>query len=86
MDVLRVSSKSDSNAVASAIAHYIKENRKVEMQAIGAGAVNQAVKTIANARGFVAPQGIDLICIPAFSSVTVDNKERTAIRFIVELR
>lgn len=86
MDVLKVSAKSDSSAVAGAIANYVKENGKIEVQAIGAGAVNQTVKAIAIARGFVAPQGIDLICIPAFSNVTVEEEERTAIKFLVEPR
>ena len=56
------------------------------MQAIGAGAINQAVKAIAIARGFVAPGGIDLVCIPAFTEITINGEERTAIRFIVEPR
>lgn len=56
------------------------------MQAIGAGAVNQAVKAVAIARGFVAPSGVDLICVPAFIDITIDGEQRTAIKFIVQPR
>ncbi len=56
------------------------------MQAVGAGAVNQAIKAIAIARGFVAPSGIDLVCVPAFSEIIIDGEERTAIRFHVGQR
>ena len=86
MDILKVSAKSEPLSVAGAVANLVKENEKVEVQAIGAGAVNQTVKAIAIARGFVAPSGIDLICIPAFSNVIVENEERTAIKFMVEPR
>lgn len=86
MDILKVSAKSEPLSVAGAVANLVKENGKVEVQAIGAGAVNQTVKAIAIARGFVAPSGIDLICIPAFSNVIVENEERTAIKFMVEPR
>jgi len=84
--VLKVSSKSNPNSVAGALAGVIREAGKAEMQTIGAGALNQAVKAIAIARGFVAPSGIDLICIPAFSDIQIDGEERTAIRLIVEPR
>jgi len=86
MDILKVSSKSSPNAVAGAIAGLIKENGKAEMNAIGAGAINQAVKAVAIARGFVAPSGIDLICTPAFTEIMINNEERTAIKFSVEPR
>ncbi|HEY8450252.1 MAG TPA: stage V sporulation protein S [Bacillota bacterium] len=86
MSVLRVSSKSNPNAVAGALAGVIREKGAVEIQAIGAGAINQAVKAVAIARGFVAPSGTDLICIPAFTDVQIDGNERTAIKFIVEPR
>ncbi|NLJ73971.1 MAG: stage V sporulation protein S [Firmicutes bacterium] len=86
MDVLKVSAKSVPNAVAGALAGVLRERGKAEVQAIGAGAINQAVKAIAIARGFVAPSGVDLICIPAFTDVMIDNEERTAIKFIVEPR
>ena len=65
MEILKISSKSNPNSVAGAIAGLVKESNKAEMQAIGAGALNQAVKAVAIARGFVAPSGVDLVCIPA---------------------
>ncbi|HEX6989060.1 MAG TPA: stage V sporulation protein S [Bacillota bacterium] len=86
MGILRVSSRSNPNAVAGALAGVIREQGIAEMQAIGAGAINQAVKAVAIARGFVAPGGTDLVCIPAFADVDIEGKERTAIRFIVESR
>lgn len=84
MGILRISSKSNPNSVAGAIAGLIKEHTQVEMQAIGAGALNQAVKAIAIARGFVAPAGIDLVCIPAFTAVNIENDEKTGIKLIVK--
>jgi stage V sporulation protein S len=84
METLKVSSKSDSNRVAGALANVLREQSSVEIQAIGAGALNQAIKGIAIARGFVAPSGKNLICIPAFSDITIDGEERTAIKLIVE--
>ena len=86
MEVLKISSKSNTNSVAGAIAGLVKETRKAEMQAIGAGALNQAVKAVAIARGFVAPSGVDLICIPAFADVEVEGEDRTGIKLIVESR
>ncbi len=86
MTTLKVSAKSNPNSVAGALAGVIREEGAVEMQAIGAGAVNQAVKAIAIARGFLAPSGLEIICIPAFVNVEIDNEERTAIKFIVEPR
>lgn len=84
MDVIKVSSKSSPNSVAGVIAGLIKEVGKAEMQMIGAGAINQAMKAIA--RGFVAPSGIDLICIPAFTEIKIDEDERTGIKLLVEPR
>ena len=84
IDILKVSSKSNPNSVAGAIAAMVKEYKKVELQAIGAGALNQAIKGIAIARGFVAPGGIDLICIPAFADVDVEGENRTGIKLIVK--
>ncbi len=84
MEILKVSSKSNPNSVAGAIAKVFSEKGKVEVQAVGAGAINQAIKSIAIARGFVAPTGKNLICIPAFQDITIDNEERTAIKLIVE--
>ncbi len=86
MDVLKVSAKSNPNSVAGALAGVIREKGLAEMQAIGAGAINQAVKAIAIARGFVSPSGMDLVCIPAFSDIIVDGEERTAIKFIIQPR
>ena len=86
MEVLKVSAKSSPNAVAGALAGVIREKGCVEIQAIGAGAINQSIKAIAIARGFVAPSGINLICIPAFTDIMIDGEERTAIKLIVEPR
>ena len=86
MEVLKVSTKSNPNSVAGALAAIIKEKNTVEIQAVGAGAINQAVKAIAIARGFVAPSGKDIICIPAFTDIVIDGEERTAIKLIVQPR
>ncbi|MBZ4663487.1 stage V sporulation protein S [Caloramator sp. mosi_1] len=86
MEVLKVSAKSNPNSVAGALAGVVREKGIAEMQAIGAGAINQAIKAVAIARGFVAPSGIDLICIPAFTDVNIDGEERTAIKFIIQPR
>jgi stage V sporulation protein S len=83
MEMLKVSAKSNPNSVAGALAGVIREKGKAEMQAIGAGAINQAIKAVAIARGFVAPSGLDLVCIPAFVDVQIDGEERTAIKLIV---
>lgn len=84
VEVLRVSTKSKPNAVAGALAGVIREKGAAELQTIGAGALNQAVKAVAIARGFMAPSGVDLICRPAFADIIVDGQERTAIRLMVE--
>ncbi|HEY3364762.1 MAG TPA: stage V sporulation protein S [Symbiobacteriaceae bacterium] len=86
MEVLKVSAQSKPKSVAGALAAVLREKGSAEVQAVGAGAVNQAVKAIAIARGYVAPNGIDLISIPAFAEIIIENEERTAIRFIVEPR
>ncbi len=86
MEVLKVSSRSVPNSVAGAIAGVIRENKGVEIQAVGAGAANQAIKSVAIARGYLAPIGIDLICIPAFTSIQIDGEDRTAIKLICEPR
>ncbi len=86
MEILKVASKSNPNSVAGAIAGTVRENGAAELRAVGAGAVNQVVKAIAIARGFVAPGGIDLICIPGFMDIEIDGEERTAICFRVEPR
>ena len=89
MEVFRVSAKSNPNSVAGAIAGAIREQeevKQIELQAIGAGAINQAVKGIIIARGFVAPNGIDLVCIPAFTDIQMEDEERTAIKLILQVR
>jgi stage V sporulation protein S len=86
MDVLKVSAKSNPNSVAGALAGVLRERGSAELQAIGAGALNQAVKAVAIARGFVAPSGVDLVCIPAFTDIVIDGEDRTAIKLIVEPR
>ncbi|EYE89312.1 stage V sporulation protein S [Fervidicella metallireducens AeB] len=86
MEVLKVSAQSQPKAVAGALAAVLRERASAEVQAVGAGAVNQAVKAIAITRGFVAPNGIDLVVIPAFSEIQIEGEERTAIKFIVEPR
>ncbi len=86
MEVLKVSTTSQPKSVAGAIAAIVRKDQVVEMQTIGAGAVNQAVKSIAIARGYVAPNGIELICIPAFSEIEVDGEVKTSMKFLVEKR
>ncbi|MBQ6634193.1 MAG: stage V sporulation protein S [Ruminococcus sp.] len=86
MEVLKVSSRSVPNSVAGAISGVIRESGAVEIQAVGAGAANQAIKSVAIARGYLAPVGIDLICIPAFATITIDGVDRTAIKLICESR
>ena len=86
MEVLKVSSKSKPNSVAGALANAFREKQTIEIQAVGAGSLNQAINAIAIARGYVAPTGKDLICVPAFSDIVIDGEERTAIKLIVESR
>ena len=83
MEILKVSTNTKVNSLAGAIAGYVREEGQAEMQAIGAGSVNVAMKATAVARGFLAPAGIDLVCTPSFAAVTVDEEERTAIRITV---
>ena len=84
MEILKVSSKSNPSKVAGAIANIFREENICELQAIGAGALNQAIKSIAVARGFVSPSGYNLCCIPAFNDVLINNEQKTAIRLIIE--
>lgn len=84
--MLKVSADSKPKAVAGALAAVLRAKGTVELQAVGAGAVNQAVKAIAITRGFVAPNGLDLIAIPAFTKVDIEGQERTAIKFVVTTR
>jgi stage V sporulation protein S len=86
VDTIKVSAKSRSTAVAGAIAGVIREHKHADVQAIGAGAVNQAIKAIAIARGYLEQDGLDIVCIPAFVEIDVGGEERTAIKFAVEVR
>ena len=86
MDILKVSSKSNPNSVAGALTNVFRDKGVVEIQAIGAGALNQAIKAIAIARGFVAPSGRDIVCVPAFTDIEIDGSEKTAIKLIVEAK
>ncbi len=84
MEVLKVATRSNPNSVAGALAGIVREHGQAEIQAVGAGALNQAVKAIAIARGFMAPSGVDLVFIPAFVEVDINGEERTAIKLIVQ--
>jgi len=84
--LLKVSSKSSANSVAGALAGVVREKGFAELQVVGAGALNQAVKAIAIARGFLAPSGIDIVCCPSFADIVINGEERTAIRLYVEPR
>jgi len=86
VEVLKVSSRSNPNSVAGALAGVLRQCGAVEVQVVGAGALNQAVKAIAIARGFVAPSNIDLVCIPTFADIEIDGEGRTAIRLAVQDR
>lgn len=86
MNTIRVSAKSKPTSLAGALVGFIRDVGTIEVQAIGASALNQAIKAIAISRGYLAPSGIDLICIPVFSDVVIDGQERTAIKLIVEIR
>lgn len=84
METLKVSSKSNPSSVAGALSNVFREKGTVEIQAVGAGALNQAIKAVAIARGFMAPSGKNLVCIPAFADITIEGEERTAIKLIIE--
>lgn len=84
METIKVSSKSNPSSVAGALANALREKNSIEIQAIGAGALNQSIKAVAIARGFVAPTGKNLVVIPAFTNILIDNEEKTAIKLIVE--
>jgi len=86
METLKVSSKSNPNSVAGALANAFRLNGKVEIQAVGAGALNQAIKAVAIARGFLAPSGKNIVCIPAFADISIEGEERTAIKLIIEAK
>lgn len=86
MNVIKVSATSRTSAVAGAIAGVVREHQKAEVQAIGAGAVNQAVKALVLAKGYLEGDGIHVVCLPEFVEVDIDGKVRTAIKLIVEPR
>jgi stage V sporulation protein S len=86
VEVIKVSARSRSTAVAGAIAGVVREHGRAEVQSIGAGAVNQAIKAAAIARGYLAEDGIDVIVIPTFTDIDIDGQERTAVRLRVEPR
>jgi len=86
MDIIKVSGTSRTSAVAGAIAGVVRENKRAEVQAIGASAINQAVKAMALARGYLTNDGFDIIFIPEFVDVKIEDKVRTAIKFTVEPR
>ena len=86
MDVLKVSSKSSPSSVAGAMAGVVRQYGAVEVQVVGAGALNQAIKAVAIARGYLAPSGIDIVCVPTFVDVEIDGESRTALRLLIEDR
>ena len=86
MEILKVSSKSNPSKVAGAIANIFRNEGIVEIQTIGAGSLNQAIKGIAIARGFVAPSGTNLVVVPAFSDIMIDGVQKTAIKLIIEAK
>ncbi len=86
MAVLRVSSRSNPNAVAGAFAGVVRDCGRAEVNVVGAGALNQAVKAVAIARTLLATQGIDLVCVPSFAEIEIDGQLRTALHLVVEAR
>ena len=85
-EVLKVSTRSRPSAVAGAIAGVIRDSGVAEVQSIGAGATNQAIKAVAIARSYLSEEGVDIVCTPSFIDVSIDDEERTAIRLLVERR
>ena len=86
MEMIKVAATSRTSAVAGAIAGVVREHKRAEVQAIGAGAVNQAVKALVLATGYLKNDGIDIICVPTFVDVEIEGKVRTAIKLLVEPR
>ena len=84
MDMIKVSANSRTSAVAGAIAGVMREHHRAEVQAIGAGAVNQAIKALVLATGYLRNDGIHVSCVPEFADVTIDDKVRTAIKLVIE--
>ena len=86
MDMIKVSANSRTSAVAGAIAGVVREHKRAEVQAIGAGAVNQSVKALVLSIGYLKNDGIEVVCVPEFVDVTIDDKVRTAIKLVIEPR
>lgn len=86
MDIIKVSANSRTSAVAGAIAGVIREHKHAEVQAIGAGAVNQAMKALVLAVGYLKGDGIEIVCVPEFADVDIDGNVRTAIKLIIDPR
>jgi stage V sporulation protein S len=86
MNIIKVSAQSRTSAVAGAIAGVMRDDHHAEVQAIGAGAVNQAIKAIVIAKGYLSDEGVDIVCTPSFVDVEIDGQERTAVRMLVEPR
>jgi stage V sporulation protein S len=84
VNVLKVAAQSKPTAVAGAVAGLIREEGHAELQAIGAGAVNQAIKAIAISRSYLSPQHLDIICVPTFMEVEINHSQRTGLRLVVE--
>lgn len=84
MDIIKVSGNSRTSAVAGAIAGVVREHKRAEVQAIGAGAVNQAMKALVLAVGYLRGDGIEVACVPEFVDITIDDKVRTAIKLVIE--
>ncbi len=82
--MIKVSSKSKTNSVAGALSNIIKEKKEVEVQVIGAGALNQLMKSIIVCRGYLAPLGINIVCIPSFSEIKIDNFDKTGIKILIK--
>jgi stage V sporulation protein S len=86
VEILKVSSKSNPNSVAGAMAGVVRQAGAVEVQVVGAGALNQAIKALAIARGYVSSSGIDLVCLPTFADIEIDGQDRTGIHLLIESR
>ena len=86
MDIIKVSANSRTSAVAGAIAGFIRDHKRAEVQAIGAGAVNQAIKALVLATGYLKEEGINVVCVPEFVEVQIEEKVRTAIKMVIEPR
>ena len=84
MEILKVSAKSNPSKVAGAIANIYREKKELEIQTIGAGSLNQAIKAVAIARGFLAPSGEDIVLIPAFNEVIINGENKTALKLLIQ--